>query len=421
MKHLIITTLLSAIFAVANANETNDSIEPAPMKKTYPVLYSLSNDEQTMSAIKQLRFDNAKTNINKLITAAKRKKESTEELEQQLSYCSKGISSLRGTDKVIIVDSVVVDKENFLSCYKLSDDLGTLTSENEGEYVIYQTQLNGMLFKPQIVETEEDTLVQIVKCYKEGDNITDPEVISGLSVDGDVNYPFFMSDGVNFYFAARSEDGLGNYDLYATRYDSDSRRFYKAENMGYPYNSYANDYMLVIDEINNLGWFASDRYQPQGKVCVYTFIPNQSRHPFDFENTEDSIIKNASSLKSIAALMDSYSDEEKAMKAAALKRVKNLSRLSASNTKKDFCFIINDDKTYYSLNDFTSQAAKQQCADWLQKSKNLASLNEQLNSMRDNANASNRNQILNLEKRVEELSAEIHKIEKAIRQNELGE
>ena len=56
--------------------------------------------------------------------------------------------------------------------------------------------------------------------------------------------------------------------------------------MGFPFNSYANDYMLVIDETCNVGWFASDRYQPEGKVCIYTFIPNESRNPYDYENTE---------------------------------------------------------------------------------------------------------------------------------------
>ena len=39
-----------------------------------------------------------------------------------------------------------------------------------------------------------------------------------------------------------------------------------------PFNSPYNDYMYVIDEYNNLGWFASDRYQPEGKgmcICIH--------------------------------------------------------------------------------------------------------------------------------------------------------
>ena len=116
--------------------------------------------------------------------------------------------------------------------------------------------------------------------------LTEGEPVEGLGIEGDINYPFLMPDGQTFYFSARTDDGYGNYDLYATRYDSDSKRFYQAENMGFPYNSYANDYMLVIDESAHLGWFASDRYQPDGKVCIYTFIPNESRQTIDYETTD---------------------------------------------------------------------------------------------------------------------------------------
>ena len=50
-----------------------------------------------------------------------------------------------------------------------------------------------------------------------------------------------------------------------------------------PFNSPYNDYMYVIDEYNNLGWFASDRFQPEGKVCIYVFIPNNSKQTYNYE------------------------------------------------------------------------------------------------------------------------------------------
>ena len=41
--------------------------------------------------------------------------------------------------------------------------------------------------------------------------------------------------------------------------------------------------MYAIDDYNNLGWFASDRYQPEGKVCVYVFVPNESKTTYDYD------------------------------------------------------------------------------------------------------------------------------------------
>ena len=62
-----------------------------------------------------------------------------------------------------------------------------------------------------------------------------------------------------------------------------------------PFNSPANDYMYAIDEFNNIGWFASDRYQPDNKVCIYVFVPNSSKEVYNYESTDEQIIINAAS------------------------------------------------------------------------------------------------------------------------------
>jgi hypothetical protein len=227
------------------------------------------------------------------------------------------------------VDSVVVDKTDFLRAYPLSEDLGTLILSKRGDIVQYQTQLNGMVLQP---EGTDSTDLQIVRYYQEEGHLTEGTIIEGLGIDGDINYPFLMPDGQTFYFAARSENGYGNYDLYATRYDSDSKRFYQAENMGFPYNSYANDYMLVIDETVNLGWFASDRYQPAGKVCIYVFIPNTTRKIYASENYSEEKMR---SLARIDRIADSWGD--KALRNEALDRFyaarKQQSQATAANAQ----------------------------------------------------------------------------------------
>lgn len=363
-----------------------------------------------------LKYNEAAATANKLITAAKRKKQSTEDLDGIAAICQKGESGLRGVDNVIIVDSMVVSKKNFLAAYPLSADLGTLTLSEKGDIVQYQATINGMVLRPESSAEHGNTL-QLMRYFLDGDRLTEGELITGLGIDGDINYPFLMPDGQTFYFAARSNDGFGNYDLYATRYDTDEQKFYHAENLGYPYNSYANDYMLVIDETNELGWFASDRYQPADKVCIYTFIPNPSRRTIDYENTSLSDLQNAASLHSIANIR--LTEEQQQEQRKALKRVQSLRGTAAANLPTEFEFVINDAKTYYRLSDFTSPEAQKQCSEWLQKSKNLASLQEQLQQLRDQSPSATQ-QILNLEKRVIELQDDIHTLAKKIRSLELS-
>lgn len=403
------------VCAAVTAYAQNDSIVPAA-PPAYPYLTPISSMEELNENVMSLNFGKAATDAKKLAATAKRRRESTADFDRIAEICRKGESGLRGVDRVTIVDSVVVDKTDFLKAYPLSEDLGTLILSKRGDIVQYQTQLNGMVLQP---EGTDSTDLQIVRYYQEEGHLTEGTIIEGLGIDGDINYPFLMPDGQTFYFAARSENGYGNYDLYATRYDSDSKRFYQAENMGFPYNSYANDYMLVIDETVNLGWFASDRYQSAGKVCIYTFIPNESRQTIDYETTDLDELCAMASLQSIATLP--LTDEQKQTKTQARKRLSTVnSQLSTLNSQRDFEFVLNDAKTCYTLSDFTSAEAKRMCSDWLQKTRNLATLNEQLQKMRETS-PSSRQQILNLENRIIELQAEVHNIEKNIRKTELSQ
>ena len=413
MMRKILSCLI--VCAAVTAYAQNDSIAPS-VPPAYPYLTPVSGVEELNADVMSLQFGKADASAKKLITAAKRKKQSTAEYDKVVDFCRKGESGLRGVDRVTIVDSVVVDKTDFLKAYPLSEDLGSLTLSKRGDIVQYQTQLNGMVLQP---EGTDSTDLQIVRYYQEEGHLTEGTIIEGLGIDGDINYPFLMPDGQTFYFAARSENGYGNYDLYATRYDSDSKRFYQAENMGFPYNSYANDYMLVIDETANLGWFASDRYQPAGKVCIYTFIPNESRQTIDYETTDLDELCAMASLQSISTLP--LTDEQKQTKTQARKRLSTVnSPLSTLNSQRDFEFVLNDAKTCYTLADFTSANAKKLCSEWVQKSKNLVTLNEQLQKMRETS-PSSRQQILNLENRIIELQAEVHNIEKNIRKTELSQ
>ena len=84
-------------------------------------------------------------------------------------------------------------------------------------------------------------------------------------------------------------------------YDADSARFYKPENIGLPYNSTGNDYYCIINEFDSIGWLVTDRRQPEGKVCIYTFVPSTSRTIYDDVNMDDNKLKDLADIKSIQA------------------------------------------------------------------------------------------------------------------------
>ena len=183
------------------------------------------------------------------------------------------------------------------------------------------------------------------------------------------------------------------------------------ENVGMPFNSPYNDYMYVIDEFNDLGWFASDRYQPEGKVCIYVFIPNSSKQVYNYEGMDpDKMI----SLAQLHSIKDTWTDTDAVE--AAQERLRTAANAKPQTTKKhDFQFIIDDHSTYYQLDDFRSPAGpKPRMANTIKLEQSYKQLQEKLEDMRSEYSRANKQEkdkmsaaILDLEQRVRQLSTEM--------------
>jgi hypothetical protein len=112
--------------------------------------------------------------------------------------------------------------------------------------------------------------------------------------------------------------------------------------------------MYAIDEFNNLGWFVSDRYQPEGKVCIYVFIPNEAKSVYSFENTD---AEKLARLAKIHAIQETWSDQTEVKDAQ--RRLASLDdAFSAPESNYEFEFVLNDEKTYYNMTDFKSAQAR---------------------------------------------------------------
>lgn len=386
----------------------------AMAQESYPTI-QLPTDEYDIM-ISEMKFTEVSEKLKKAITQAKRRRKDVSVMESQLERSNRGMQALRGTDRLLVIDTVVVDKKSFLQAYNITDDLGKVTMSEDGTYTEFLTQRGNILYSVDNVNGR----LQLCTYYMENGKRTEKSLVEGLGVSGDMNYPFLMPDGSTLYFAARAFDGLGNYDLYVTRYDYEDNRYYKAESLGFPYNSYANDYMMVINEEKNLGWFASDRYQPADKVCIYIFIPNSSRHPYDYENEDKNKVITAAKLRPITG---TWTKANSAERQQALQTLDNMKKSSRKQRAYDFTLVINDQKTYHYYSDFRSAAARKQCELWQNKLAQLEDLSKNLEKQRAtyhrNHNAYVKSQVLQLEQQYEQLLHETSEAEKQTRKLEL--
>ena len=304
-------------------------------------------------------------------------------------------------------------------CGKINNTHETLGGNTSTEGTAYRTEMNDKIYYS---DADANGRMQLYMCYKMLDSWSKPTALNGLP-EGDNNYPFLLADGVTIYFANNNPNGLGGYDLYVTRYNSDTDRYFMAENLGMPFNSPANDYMMVIDEVNNLGWFATDRNQPEGMVCIYTFLPSETKQYYNYKEDRFEDIRQAAQIASIAA---TQTDQEAVRKAQqALFRLGL--QMQAEVKKNDFTFVIDDFTDYHSLDNFKCAEARQLYKDWVTKQETLKRLGEELETMRErythsssNDRKSMTNELLRLEQQYEQLETEVMGMPKAIRNLEIN-
>lgn len=334
---------------------------------------------------------------------------------------------LGSTARVMFIDSVVTDKNNLLNAIPLNKESGFLNTYDEfwkttGHPFSY-TYMNEFGNKVIFSMTGTDGHSHLYTADKLSGQWSQPKAITDFDADfEDINCPYMMSDGVTLYFAAKGKNSVGGYDLFVTMYDTDSARFYKPENIGLPFNSKANDYYYVIDEFNSLGWLVTDRNQPEGKVCVYTFIPSDSRQTYNAEATDE---KKLLRLAEISSIRDSWTDKTKLQD--ALKRLVALNKRKADAGQNSMYFYINDKLVYNNPNQFVVQANRQRYVKLTAMKADMEKLERNLDALRRQYGTSSKSErrsltptILKSEMQLEQSEHDIQTLEKEIRNTEIS-
>ena len=330
------------------------------------------------------------------------------------------------TQKVVFVDSVVVDKNEMLAALSLPPEAGSLATAKQ----VVGDKFNGVAFVTELGDRcifsakDANGAMRLWHSDKLDGVWAEPQPLAfgGDTELGNMDFPFMMADGATLYFAAEGGDGIGGYDIYVTRFNADDNSFYKPENIGMPFCSEANDYFYVVDEYDNIGWFATDRRQPEGKVCIYTFVPTETRETYSIDMDEEKL-RCLSQLHSIAATWGNGSERK-----AALKRIADMAARKArvgDSKETEMSFVINNNTVYTSPRQFRAEGnvgrygelltARQEFEHWRLALEKLRAYYPKAN---DEERAALRQEILSAEQRAETTELKIKQLEKEIRNAE---
>ena len=169
----------------------------------------------------------------------------------------------------------MIDRTQLFSALELSNDIGTLLPAVQlfPEYAARlgnSAYINGWGDIAYFSMADSSGLHNLYRSLKINDKWTSPQPLPGLqTTDKDRDFPFMSTDGTTLYFAEQGATSLGGFDLFITRYDFDSHKFLKPEQLRIPYNSPYND-LLYIKRKDGSILLVTDRNQPADKLQILT-------------------------------------------------------------------------------------------------------------------------------------------------------
>lgn len=294
---------------------------------------------------------------------------------------------LQNTQIVFVIDSTVVDADKVMDVITLPKAYGKYVAYNKffdtnsalnENSVVY---VNGFDNRCYYNEVGTDSISRLFMRERQGEGWDEAHPLTEINeLVSNATYPYMASDGQTLYFAGKSdEEGLGERDIYMTKYDAEEGKFLKPENIGLPFNSTKDDFIYVEADADGIAWFASTRRQPEGKVCVYTFVPSETRQNYNADDLDDTELKNYAELMRIRSTWPTPEIRQTAMQRLQRLQAKTEKQNSEAN---EICFIVNDETTYTRLNDFKSAETKNAYADLKMKQNEANKLAKEIDSMR---------------------------------------
>ncbi len=273
---------------------------------------------------------------------------------------------------VVIIDSLLVDKDEFFSHYRLGAESGRILSDQgepyfenvAGDYQIYSI---GSGFEDR---------------HKFQDQWDELHPVNGLGSDRfEYIDPFLRSDGETLFFACDSTPGMGGFDIYRTTFNAEQNAYYAPERLGMPFNSPYDDYMMAIDETHQVGWWATNRNAPEGSVTIYLFLLDEDPSYLDEPTVSRARIDN---------IVETWREE--GGYASLIEELKEAPQEIVIEDK--LYIVINDDKIYTSEDQFRNSDALKAYQKSIAMEQKIAEQEADLASMRSDyakASAANRN------------------------------
>lgn len=384
------------------------------IQESYRYLAQLYNNEY--------RFQEAQNAIDTYLAFKKLTADQSEMGKILSERADLGLRHMEGIDDIVVFDSITVDKNQFINAINISREAGSLTpfaaffnKSNSFPSAVYTNEKKDRIFFGDLADS---TKLDLFSSARNGEKFTEKAPLSSaLNSEYNETFPFVLSDGLTIYFASDRPESMGGYDIFVSSYNLGSEDYLRPENIGFPYNSPANEYMLAIDEMNNIGWLVTDRNQPDDKVVIYSYIYSDTRNNLRVD--DEKVKKSRAALKSIK---DTWKDGENY--AALIEKARNIGS-SDAKAEREFFFVLNNQRQITKYADFRNKQSRDIYKQitglytMLEKSRNkLSDLRAEYAKQNAGGKSKLTPVILKLEQDITSIDQQIDKLEAKIRELE---
>lgn len=333
-----------------------------------------------------------------------------------IAECEIGLKGIRHVQDVVILDSMLVPRQQFFAHYRLGAESGRMIAVEgigNADGAVYENQTaDHRLY----ADVDTDGVYRLYETTLFNGEWSEPSVVSSISVGTrKLCFPFLTSDSETLYFACDSTPGYGGLDIYKTHYNFESDCYYTPERMDMPFNSPYDDYLMAIDETHQVGWWATDRsVQDKSLVCIYLFQISESPSYLEGENPGRARIDR---------IADTWQEENGY--ADFVQEVLNAPQ--EMQVVETLQIPITDGLVYTSVDQFKSSQAREAYQQSVKIEENLAKLRDELAQLREewhNADDRRRKQltpvILRDESQEAQLMGQLAESQKKYRNLEIG-
>lgn len=222
-------------------------------------------------------LDLAMTHYERFLAQQRTENEMTKTAKRAIEDCKASRNIINKYFDIKIIRKDTIPKDQLLNYYNLSKDAGQLLKAGDffrvgvnPEQVIFRTERANEVYFPIMGSDKTFDLYKVVRLL---DSWTDaerlPEPVNSAYND---LFPFLLIDGTTLYFSSDRPGGMGGLDIYQSTFDPVSGTFSEPSNLGPPFNTADDDFLLVPDIYAGKAWFATNRGIDKSKVIVTELV-----------------------------------------------------------------------------------------------------------------------------------------------------